>query len=123
MGRRPLPKWIAPLLHGPLTPWRTWGISSSFPELSPASGQVTYVLLTRSPLGHLRTNTKGLVRLACIRHAASVHPEPGSNSPQKLSHNEVGFDYEVLSQRFVLLFWLSITIQLLRFEALILRAG
>ena len=22
-----------------------------------------------------------LVRLACIRHAASVHPEPGSNSP------------------------------------------
>ena len=24
-----------------------------------------------------------LVRLACIRHAASVYPEPGSNSPQK----------------------------------------
>ena len=24
-----------------------------------------------------------LVRLACIRHAASVHPEPGSNSPPK----------------------------------------
>jgi hypothetical protein len=23
------------------------------------------------------------VRLACIKHAASVHPEPGSNSPQK----------------------------------------
>ncbi|WP_208906438.1 hypothetical protein, partial [Bacillus sp. B25(2016b)] len=23
-------------------------------------------------------------RLACIRHAASVHPEPGSNSPIKL---------------------------------------
>jgi hypothetical protein len=35
----------------------------------------------------------------------------------------VGLDYEVLSQRFVLLFWLSITIQLLRFKALILRAG
>jgi hypothetical protein len=27
---------------------------------------------------------KHLVRLACIRHAASVHPEPGSNSPQKI---------------------------------------
>ena len=25
------------------------------------------------------------VRLACIKHAASVHPEPGSNSPQKNS--------------------------------------
>ena len=23
------------------------------------------------------------VRLACLRHAASVHPEPGSNSPKK----------------------------------------
>ena len=22
-------------------------------------------------------------RLACIKHAASVHPEPGSNSPKK----------------------------------------
>ena len=81
MGRRPLPKRIAPFLQGPLTPWNTWGISSSFPELSPTLGQVTNVLLTRSPLGHLRTNTKGLVRLACVRHTASVHPEPGSNSP------------------------------------------
>jgi hypothetical protein len=34
------------------------------------------VLLTRSPLDVLLH----LVRLACIRHAASVHPEPGSNS-------------------------------------------
>jgi hypothetical protein len=24
-----------------------------------------------------------LVRLACVKHAASVHPEPGSNSPTK----------------------------------------
>jgi hypothetical protein len=24
------------------------------------------------------------VRLACVRHAASVHPEPGSNSPYSL---------------------------------------
>ena len=30
----------------------TWGISSSFPELSPASRQVTNALLTRSPLGN-----------------------------------------------------------------------
>jgi hypothetical protein len=30
------------------------------------------------------------VRLACIKHAASVHPEPGSNSPQKnFSHTLV----------------------------------
>ena len=51
MGRRPLPKRIAPFLARPLTPTRVWGISSSFPGLSPSSGQVTNVLLTRSPLG------------------------------------------------------------------------
>ncbi|EDU05936.1 hypothetical protein UUR5_0012 [Ureaplasma urealyticum serovar 5 str. ATCC 27817] len=33
------------------------------------------MLLTRSPL-----SLKGFVRFACIRHAASVNPEPGSNS-------------------------------------------
>jgi hypothetical protein len=33
------------------------------------------VLLTRPPL-----KLKTLVRLACVRHTASVHPEPGSNS-------------------------------------------
>ena len=31
-------------------PWAIWGISSGFPELSPAKGQMPYVLLTRSPL-------------------------------------------------------------------------
>ena len=53
------------------------GISIRFRKLSRPHGQVPYVLLTRSPLGIRRC----LVRLACIRHAASVHPEPGSNSP------------------------------------------
>ena len=56
--------------------------------LSPASGQVTYVLLTRPPLvgdqnqsGASTINQLGQrVRLACIRHTAGVHPEPGSNS-------------------------------------------
>lgn len=36
------------------------------------------------PLFHfvqaLRSSSATSVRLACIRHAASVHPEPGSNS-------------------------------------------
>ena len=56
------------------------GISRSFLLLSPAQGQVTYVLLTRSPL----IFRKCFVRLACVRHAASVHPEPGSNSHVKM---------------------------------------
>ena len=52
--------------------------------------QVAHALLTRPPLTllkilpklHQRVNS---VRLACVRHAASVHPEPGSNSHVKIS--------------------------------------
>ena len=28
------------------------------------------------------------VRLACVKHAASVHPEPESNPPQKKIHGK-----------------------------------
>src|SRR5262245_32381196 len=57
------------------------GIRPSFPGLSQSAGQITHVLLTRSPLEHPQ---RGLsVRLACVKHAASVRPEPGSNSPNK----------------------------------------
>src|SRR3954470_12612146 len=57
------------------------GISHRFRWLSRSEGQITHVLLTRSPLVYPR---KGLTaRLACVKHAASVRPEPGSNSPLK----------------------------------------
>src|SRR5690606_11012464 len=57
------------------------GISPRFRGLSRSGGQVTHVLLTRSPLEYPR---RGLsARLACVKHAASVRPEPGSNSPTK----------------------------------------
>jgi hypothetical protein len=63
------------------SPRPTCGISGPFGPVSPTFGQVTYVLLTRPPLHRLRR--AGAVRLACVRHAASVYPEPGSNSPTK----------------------------------------
>src|ERR671926_1102422 len=57
------------------------GISHRFRRLSRSEGQITHVLLTRSPLVYPR---RGLTaRLACVKHAASVRPEPGSNSPTK----------------------------------------
>ena len=59
----------------------TCGISSSFPLLSPTEGQVIYVLLDRSPLAEEQALLP--VRLAYLRHAASVRPEPGSNSPRE----------------------------------------
>ena len=55
------------------------GINLPFGRLSPSMRQVTHVLLTRPPLEYRST----LARLACVRHAASVRPEPGSNSQFK----------------------------------------
>src|SRR6058998_3760224 len=59
------------------------GISPPFGRLFRTRGQVTHVLLTRSPL-YRGSCDPFLVRLACVRHAASVRSEPGSNSPSKV---------------------------------------
>ena len=73
---------------------RLCGISSRFQLLSPCTGQVTHALLTRPPLSlkHLPPEgfcRRSFVRLACVRHAASVHPEPGSNSQIKCSRCQI----------------------------------
>ena len=54
------------------------GISDRFQSLSPTKGQVAHALLTRPPL--IRGRSPVTVRLECVMHAASVNPEPGSNS-------------------------------------------
>ena len=56
------------------------GISTPFGELSQTQGQVTHVLLTRAPL-YLPSEEDFRVRLACVKRAANVRSEPGSNSP------------------------------------------
>ena len=59
-------------------------VSQAYPEVQGRS-PTCY-----SPVRHSSTSAStGLsVRLACVKHAASVHPEPGSNSPQKLFQKE-----------------------------------
>ncbi len=58
------------------------GISPDFSGLSPCEGRLPYVLLTRarSP-AEQASLLPAAPRLACVRPVASVHPEPGSNSP------------------------------------------
>ena len=89
----PLPRQLANRVRDPpetplraLSP-RTWvlgiscGISPPFGGLSPISGQVSHILLTRPPCADTRYCYRALrTRLACVRHAASVRSEPGSNS-------------------------------------------
>ena len=57
------------------------GISSRFQLLFPSYRQVAHALLTRPPLTSEVSKLSSVsVRLECVMHAASVHPEPGSNS-------------------------------------------
>ena len=58
------------------------GISPAFAGLFPIGGQIAHVLRTRAPCAIpycYGTRT----RLACVKHAASVRSEPGSNSRLK----------------------------------------
>ena len=87
----PLPRQLAngPQAHPPALPQElsqsgmcrtvSCGIITCFHVLFPTGGQITHVLLTRPPLPPTRGWT--FVRLACLRRAASVRSEPGSNSP------------------------------------------
>ena len=62
---------------------------STYPVLAPVSrrcpGHMGRLPTCYSPVRHWLPKKASFslpsVRLACIRHAASVHPEPGSNSP------------------------------------------
>ena len=84
IGRELTLQRIAPLVQESCDPRTSCGISTGFPMLSPSERQIAHALLTRPPLSQKfqfrRTFQTDSVRLACIRHAASVHPEPGSNS-------------------------------------------
>ena len=46
-----------------------------------STGQVGYALLTHSPVAGGVLLHPDAPRLACVKPVASVHPEPGSNSP------------------------------------------
>ena len=84
IGREPISQRIAPLISLSCGKDMLCGISVRFQTLSPSERQVAHALLTRPPL-ELPESIRKLhpiipARLACVRHAASVRPEPGSNS-------------------------------------------
>jgi hypothetical protein len=85
IGRSPLHR-RAPKRSFPTDPTRpagSCGITARFRALPPTRGQVDHALRTRPPR---EAPESAPVRLACIRHAASVDPEPGSNSPPVPAH-------------------------------------
>ena len=62
-----------------------WDISRRFQRLSPCDGQVAHVLRTLPPVAARVLLLRAAPRLACVKPAASVHPEPGSNSSLYIS--------------------------------------
>ena len=58
----------------------TLDISKDFSKLSLSYRQVAYALRTRPPVAIFQQARNAAPRLACVKPAASVHPEPGSNS-------------------------------------------
>ena len=90
---RPLPHQQADRPRAHPTPKKLSTTTSkkwSYPVLDPVSQAYPEVQgrspTCYSPVRHSSTQASlGLsVRLACVKHAASVHPEPGSNSPQNM---------------------------------------
>ena len=76
------------------------GISNRFRLLFPCVRQIAHALLTRPPLSLPRRGFS--VRLACVKHAASVRPEPGSNS-LRLLYTRFSRSTYILTQSFCLL--------------------
>ena len=82
--------WLSFLIH---ELGSVYGISQPFGWLFHSQGQVTHVFLTRSPLYY---SEEILVRLACVKRAASVRSEPGSNS-QKMFPSHKGRHFNTLT--------------------------
>ena len=89
IGRESILQRVSPLIIRPCDPLMLCGITVRFQTLFHSEGQVIHALLTRPPLS-LKSIDRSLyhlssVRLACVKHAASVRPEPGSNSQKIVS--------------------------------------
>ena len=91
VGRYPTNQLIGrgPIPGRELSPHRCGRIRCQrpFPAVVPNPGAGSHALLTRAPLASRRSGK--LVRLACVRHAASVRSEPGSNSQVEDKYNRL----------------------------------
>ena len=63
-----------------MQPLVLWGVRRRFHRLSPGHGHVAHALRTLAPVAGRVLLLPDAPRLACVKPAASVHPEPGSNS-------------------------------------------
>ena len=100
----PNPTRASPKADKSFNPKTICGISYPFEQLFLTLGQIP----TRYSAVRRSCTPKGLTaRLACVKHAASIHPEPGSNSPLKCTRNTYDLTHNKLT--------MICTIKLLKF--------
>ena len=82
MRRMPIPVRTSPFLPGGCPPGIYAGSALLSKGCPPDRGRLhtCYSPVRHSPAGGA-SSSPAAVRLACVKPAASVHPEPGSNSP------------------------------------------
>ena len=84
MSRMPVLNPLAGLSSSSCGEKELWDITPTFAGLSPCLRLVAYALRTRLPVAIRVLLLHAAPRLACVKPAASVHPEPGSNSSLSL---------------------------------------
>ena len=75
-----------------------WGIRRRFHRLCPSHGYVAHALHTLVPVAASVLLHRAAPRLACVKPAASVHPEPGSNSSLYIHYINLADPDNVLSK-------------------------
>ena len=100
-----------------MQPQVVWDISRRFHRLSPCIGQVAHVLRTLPPVAVRVLLLHAAPRLACVKPAASVHPEPGSNSSLYISYISSSIRHLLISKKLTLSIFLCLVLASLYFRS------
>ena len=101
MSREPI-RYRRTFQHITMQSYVVWDISRRFHRLSPCIGQVAHVLRTLPPVAVGVLLLHAAPRLACVKPAASVHPEPGSNSSLYISYISSSIRHLLISKKLTL---------------------
>ena len=92
-------------------------ISRRFHRLSTGNGHVAHALRTLPPVAARTLPPRAAPRLACVKPAASVHPEPGSNSSLYIFYISSSIRHLLISKKLTLSIFLCLVLASLYFRS------
>ena len=115
----PIPVRPKPFLPGGCPPGMYGGLARLSPGCPPDEGRLhtCYSPVRRSPAAKASFRPAA-PRLACVKPAASVHPEPGSNSPLLVYLIDISFSFCLSSTPVRLIYWTRLIDGKLPFDVL-----